>query len=280
MKRTIAAMSAVGAAAAVAMVSAFALTGGASGASSSLPTMNIALNGKKGISVSQNTVPSGAVNVVATFSGKGTGSYAIVRLHDGVTLQQAFHAVQSQHGDLNALTKFGGIFVAAEAPGTVQTVLKPSDNYYALNVTSHGAPAVAPFKVHNTGSPAALPKASSTQKAIEFGFKGSRKLHEGTTVRARNEGYLVHMIDLIGAKNKKAAHKLASGLRKGKSRKALRPYLNGQFVDLLDPASPSALQQFKLHAKRGYYVEACFMDTQDGREHIQLGMERVVRVVK
>ena len=48
----------------------------------------------------------------------------------------------------------------------------------------------------------------------------------------------------------------------------------------MDPASPGALQQSELHAKPGYYVEACFMDTQDGREHTQLGMERVVRVVK
>lgn len=280
MKRRIAAVSAVGAAAVVATVSAFALTGGASGASSSLPTLNIALTGKKGISVSQNTVPSGAINVVTTFSGKGHGSFGIVRLNDGVTLQQAVNAVNDHHGDLNALTPYGALIVSANAPGRVQTVLSPSDNYYALNTTGRGAPAVAAFKVHNSGSPAALPKASSTQKAIEFGFKGSRKLHKGKIVRARNHGYLVHMIDLLGAKSKRAAHKLAHALREGKSRKALRPYLNGQFVNLLNPASPGALQQFVLHAKRGYYVEACFMDTQDRREHVQLGMERVVRVVK
>ena len=35
-----------------------------------------------------------------------------------------------------------------------------------------------------------------------------------------------------------------------------------------------------LKAKPGYYVEACFMDTQDGREHTRLGMERLVKVVK
>jgi hypothetical protein len=264
----------------VVAVGALIIVGGASGASSSLPTLKIALTGTKGISVSPSTVPSGAVNVVTTFSGKGHGGFGIVRLNNGVTLQQAIHAVQSHHGDLNALTPYGALIVSADAPGRLQTVLKPSDNYYALNVTGRGAPAVAPFKVHKSGSPAALPKASSKQKAIEFGFKGSRKLHQGSIVRAQNHGYLVHMIDLVGAKNKRAAHKLARGFRKGKSRKALRPYLNGRFIDLMNPASPGALQQFKLHAKRGYYVEACFMDTQDGREHTQLGMERVVRVVK
>jgi hypothetical protein len=278
LKRRIAAVSAVGAATVVVTVSAFALTAGASGASSSLPTLKIALTGKTGVSVSQNTVASGAVSVVTTFSGKGHGSFGIVRLNDGITLQQAVDAVQSHHGDLNALTQYGALIVSADAPGKVQTVLSPSDNYYALNTSGH-QPAIAPFKVSKNSSPAALPKASATQKAIEFGFNGPNKLHRGTIVRERNKGYLVHMIDLVGAKNKRAAHKLASGLHQGKPQRALRPYLNGQFVNLLNPASPGALQQSVLHAKRGYYVEACFMDTMDGREHTQLGMERVVRVV-
>jgi hypothetical protein len=278
LKRRIAAVSAVSSALVV-TVSAFALAGGASGASSSLPTLKIALTGKTGISVSKNTVPSGAVNVVTTFSGKGGGDFGIIRLNDGVTLQQAIHAVQSHHGDLNALTPYGALIVAAPAPGKLQTDLKPSDNYYAINTGGH-QPAFAPFKVNKNPSPAALPKAAASQKAIEFGFHGPSKLQRGTVVRERNKGYLVHMIDLIGARDKQAAKKLAHGLQAGKSRKALRPYLNGQFVDLMDPASPGALQQSKLHAKPGYYVEACFMDTQDGREHTQLGMERIVRVVK
>ena len=50
-------------------------------------------------------------------------------------------------------------------------------------------------------------------------------------------------------------------------------------MSLLGPASPGAMQQQVLHAVPGYYVEACFMDTQDGREHTQLGMLRLVRIV-
>jgi hypothetical protein len=33
-------------------------------------------------------------------------------------------------------------------------------------------------------------------------------------------------------------------------------------------------------AAPAYYVLACFMDTQDGREHTVLGMEKVIRVVR
>ncbi len=264
----------------VATAAIVAASGAASGApGGSLSTLHIALTGKTGVSVSEKTVPSGAVNVVTTFSGNGRGDFGIIRLNDGVTLQQAIHAVQSHDGDLNALTPYGALVVAAPAPGRLQTDLKPSDNYYAINTGGH-QPAFAPFKVRKNSSPAALPKAAASQKAIEFGFHGPSQLHRGTIVRERNKGYLVHMIDMVGARNKEAAKKLAHGLHAGKSRKALRPYLNGQFVNLMDPASPGALQQSVLHAKPGYYVEACFMDTQDGREHTQLGMERIVRVVK
>jgi hypothetical protein len=44
--------------------------------------------------------------------------------------------------------------------------------------------------------------------------------------------------------------------------------------------SHGGMQQSVLNAPAGYYVEACFMNTQDGREHTQVGMERLVRVVK
>lgn len=54
--------------------------------------------------------------------------------------------------------------------------------------------------------------------------------------------------------------------------------MSGPEVSLLGPASPGALQQEVLHAKPGYYIEACFMDTLDGREHTQLGMLRLIRV--
>jgi hypothetical protein len=35
-----------------------------------------------------------------------------------------------------------------------------------------------------------------------------------------------------------------------------------------------------IHAQPGVYMLACFMDTQGGREHTQLGMERTIRITK
>ena len=246
-------------------------------AASTLPTLNVAVTGKTGIAVSGSTV-SGAVNVTSMFSGKGQGAYGLVRLDQGVSFQEAFNAVQSHHGDPNALTPFGSLLVAADAPGTIQTVLTPG-NYVALNLTGNGpAPNVAQFTVTQSSSPAVLPAPAATETSIEFGFKGPEVLHDGTIVRVENGGYLVHMDALIGARNKAGAEQIAALLKAGKDNKAQK--LATGFVDLMDPASPGAMQQEVLNAKPGYYVQACFMDTQDGREHTTLGMERVIRIAK
>jgi hypothetical protein len=223
------------------------------------------------------------VSVASTFTGKvprGSmgASFALVHLNPGVTLPHAAGAVGSHQGDINALTPYGTLFVDASAPGTVETVLTPG-KWVALNTTGNGKPGFAPFTVTKSSSPAALPAASATETAIEFGFQGPTSLHDGTLIRAQNHGYLVHMIILNGAGNLSlaSARELMSLLRVGKDRQAQKISTAG--VSLLDPASPGALQQQLLNTKPGYYVEACFMDTQDHREHTQLGMLRVVRVV-
>ena len=252
---------------------------GAAGASaaSRLPTIRVAVAGKTAIAVSGATV-SGAVNVVSTFSGKGQGGYGLVRLDPGVSFARALGAVRAHHGDPNALTPFGAIVVSTGAPGTVQTVLTPG-NYVALNLTGNGpAKQVAQFTVTRSVAPARLPKAAATETSIEFGFTGPRVMHDGTIVRLVNGGYLVHMDVMIGARSKTGAQRIARLLRAGQDHAAEK--LATGFVDLMDPASPGAMQQQVLHASAGYYVQACFMTTQDGREHTTLGMERVVRIVK
>jgi hypothetical protein len=97
-------------------------------------------------------------------------------------------------------------------------------------------------------------------------------------VRAQNDGYLVHMDVLIRGRNRAGANKIARLLKAGKDHKAQK--LATGFADLMNPVSPGGMQQSILNAKPGWYVQACFMDTQDGHEHTQLGMERVIRIAK
>jgi hypothetical protein len=270
-------MSSLAAAAGVLVVTgALALAGGASGAST-LPSLNIATAGVHGVSVSGSAV-SGAVNVVSTHTGKGQGEAAIVRLNPGVTLQQAIAAVQSHGGDPNALAGLGALIFDAGAPSTTQVVLTPGD-YAALNVTGMGPGGFAPFTVTQSATPAALPPAKATQTAIEFGFKGPKVLHDGTMVRVRDGGYLVHMLIGFGVKNPAVGRQVMALLKAGKDGKAGK-LSNHAFLNLAGPLSPGAAQQAVLNVKPGWYVEACFMDTQDHREHTQLGMLRLIRVVK
>jgi len=273
----------------IAMAGAFAVTAtlaftASAGAASSLPTLNIALTGTTGVSVSGSTV-SGAVNVSSTFSGKAPSgpnsngpTWGLIRLNPGVSIPQLVVTVRSHQGDLNALTPYASLFADGSAPGTVQTVLTPGD-YVAVNITGNGSPAFAPFTVTQSASPAALPAAAATETAIDFGFRGPTVLHDGTIVRAQNGGYLVHMIIGIGVKNAATGRAVMALLHAGKDG-AAQKLASRQFINLAGPLSPGGMQQTVLHTKPGYYVEACFMNAQDGREHTQLGMMRLIRVVK
>jgi hypothetical protein len=59
----------------------------------------------------------------------------------------------------------------------------------------------------------------------------------------------------------------------------LTPLATG-FVSCPEPASRGALQQEKVSARSGHWVLACFMERQDGRDHAQLGMERIIHIVE
>ena len=78
----------------------------------------------------------------------------------------------------------------------------------------------------------ALPAAAATEASIEFGFKGPKVLHDGTMVRAENDGFLVHMDVLIGARNKAGAEQIIALLKAGKDHKAQK--LATGFADLMD----------------------------------------------
>ncbi len=283
MKRVVHVLAAAGV---VAVGCVFSIGGGAASAKSvsasqALPTVSIGLTGKS-ITVG-GRLQSGAVSITSTTTGVRDAEPTLLRLNPGATFQQAFGAVAAHNGDPNALEPYGAIVFDADAPkgtSTAQTVLTPG-TYVALD-TEGNNPAKWPrtqFTVTQASSPASLPAANATESSIEFNFRGPTVLHNGSIVRAQNQGYLVHMIDLIGVRNVATGREVMALLRAGKDRQAQK-LASRSLVNLLGPASSGARQQEVLQAKPGYYIEACFMDTQDGREHTALGMERLVRVVK
>ncbi len=255
-----------------------AAAGGASAtAAGALPTLTLTLTGKSITATS--TVPAGAVNVVSMVTGEPAGSPTLVHLDPGVTFQQAFGAVQAHHGDPNALQGLASIVFSTQATkGTSsgQTVL-PAGNYVALD-TQGNNPVKWPvtiFTVTANSAPASLPAAAATVMTEEFRFTGPTTWHNGAVVRFVNNGYLAHMVLALPVKNKAAAKAVSALLLAGKDNKAQK-LITGPPPGFVGTFSPGGIVQETLNAKPGIYVLACFMDTQDGREHARLGMERTI----
>jgi hypothetical protein len=258
-----------------------AMGAGTAGAAT-LPTLSLTAS-SSGVTVSGST-QSGAVNVTAIASGKlKEASVVLLALKPGATVAEALAAVHQHHEDPNYANKFGSLVWDDEpTPGKgteAQTVLSPG-KYAVLLIEGEGAPkAHAEFEVTQAASPAALPPAEATESTIDFGFRGPTTLHDGELVRFENEGFLVHMNIAVPVKSRAAAKKFINAMVAGKERQAFK-FVTGEPVGFFGPLSTGSFQQSTITAKPGVYVQVCFMQTQDGRDHTRLGMERIITITK
>jgi hypothetical protein len=258
------------------------LTVGVASAETTLPTLGIALTPT---SVTVTGTPlAGGVNVITTASGKvKEPSVILIKLDAGKTPDELFAFLTNPKVDPNEAKKFGAIVFDAETkegkPAEVQTTLEAGE-YAAILVGEKGPANVhAVFTVGATPTPAALPTPSAKIKSIEFGFKGPSTIKQGSIVGFEDGGFLVHMDIAFPAKSKKGANEILTAFRTGHEKK-LRKLVGGEPFTLQGPVSPGGYQQETITAKPGYYVQVCFMETQDGRPHTLLGMERIFKIVK
>ena len=241
-----------------------------------LPTITVRMNGKT-ITVS-GALRSGGVRVVSKVSREPMGNPTFVRLDPGVTVAQVLNAAA---GDPNNIALIASIVFSPQANrGTTaaQAHLSPG-RYIAVDLATNAkVPPLTTFTIAPAAAPVRLPRPRATISAIEFGFRGPSKLHDGELVRFGNHGFLVHMIVAVRARSAAGARKIAALLRAGKDGQAQRLATN--FYSFVGIMTHGAYQQQVIHNRPGHWVLACFMDTQDGREHTQLGMERVIRIVR
>lgn len=241
-----------------------------------LPVIKVAMNGKT-IAVT-GALQSGAVRVVSVVKRERAGSPVFVRLHHGVTLTQLLKAAQ---GDPNRVARIASIVFSPQAKrgtSSAQVSLAPG-RYVGLDIGPNSkAPPLTTFTIAKASSPARLPTPQARMAAIEFGFRGPGTLHNGQLVRFANHGFLVHMMVAARGANRAGAHKIARLLKAGKDGAA--QHLATGFTSFYNIMTHGAFQQQVLHVRPGYWVFACFMDTQDGREHTQLGMERVIHITR
>ncbi len=248
-----------------------------------LPTLSIAINSSS--ATVSGPLESGGVNVVATDTGVKEGAVIVFFLKPGVSVAEVetFQREKKGKGDLNETAKFGSIVFDSEVnPGRaseLQSELQPG--HYIVLVAEGEKPAKlrTNFTVTAAKSPATLPTPKAKIRSIEFGFRGPTTLHDGDLVGFENEGFLVHMDIAFPVKSNKVAQQVVKDLLAGKE-KGLEKLIAGAPVTFTGPVSHGAYQQETITAKPGVYVEACFMNTQDGREHTRLGMERIIKIVK
>jgi hypothetical protein len=227
---------------------------------------------------------SGAVNVVTSTNLKKGATGILFQLKPGVSAAELQAFLSSKKSkDANAASKYGSIVFDTEAaaghPSEAQTNLVPG-SYVALGAKGHGPPKFqTSFSVTVSASPAALPKPKATIRSIDFDFRGPNTLHDGELVRFVNSGYLVHMDIAFPVKSKKAAKEAMQDLLNGQEKK-LKPLVTGAPVNFAGPLSSEAFQQETITAKPGWYVQVCFMETQEGVTHTRLGMERALKIVK
>jgi len=260
------------------------LLSAASAQAASLPTVSLALT-PSSITVG-GMLQSGAVNVLTTATGGKEPSPGLFLLKPGVNPAEVYALLASNKvgGDPNLLSKYGSIvFDGPAAPGKsseAQTVLQPGE-YVAVDAEGEKSSSWphTSFTVTAAAAPAALPAAQATVRSIDFAFRGPGTLHDGELVRFENEGFLVHMDLAFPVKNRATAKLLIKALLAGKQ-KQVEKLVAGEPVNFAGPLSTGAFQQETITAKPGWYVQACFMETQDGRDHTMLGMERAIQIVK
>jgi hypothetical protein len=254
--------------------------GAASGAE--LPTLAVNVTAS---SISVGTPPpAGAVNVQSTSSGAKEAATVLMRLNPGVSDEEvrAFLATNKAGKDPNTASKFGSLVFDAEDPAgksEAQTTLA-AGKYMAFNPEgpqSSKWPSTS-FTIAPAATPVALPAAAAVEKTIDFNFRGPTTLHVGELVRFENEGFVVHMNLAFPVRNHKSALKLVKFLKNGSKR--AEKLIAGPPVSFQGPVSTGGYQQSVITAKPGVYVQVCFMDTQDGREHVRLGMVRIIHIVK
>ena len=241
-----------------------------------LPKITITMNGTK-ITVS-GALRSGGVQIESKVTREPQGDPALIRLDPGVTVAQFLKAAA---GDPNNVALIASIVFSPQAnkgTSSAQVVLAPGQ-YVAVDAASDAkTPPLTTFTIAKAASPAKLPKPNATIASIDFGFRGPGRLHDGELVRFANHGFLVHMIVAVRGRTAAGARRIARLLKEGKDAQAQR--LVTGFYAFDNVLTHGAYQQQVIRNRPGYWVLACFMDTQDHREHTRVGMERVIRIVR
>jgi hypothetical protein len=242
------------------------------------PVLTFKMTGKK-VTIG-GTRQSGALRVVFTVTGEPTGDPTLVRIDPGATVAEFLAHLNAIGNDQNNLYGIGQVVLSTQAnKGTSAAYVSLTPGtYIALDPAGNGAPPLTAFTVGKARHPAPLPKPGATIATREFGFTGTAVIRDGELVRWQNNGFLVHMIFGAQASSLADAQKIAADLLAGDDNAAMALAINTYSWD--NVLSHGQYFETVVRQPAGFWVIACFMDTQDGREHTTFGMEKVIQIVK
>ena len=225
---------------------------------------------------------------MSSATGGKESSTALLLLKPGVSVAEVYALLDADKvgKEPNLASKyvsivFDGTITPAGKSTEAQTILRPASTWRSTPKANKSSkwPRTSFTVTVAAQRPRALPAPQATERSIDFAFRGPSTLHDGELVRFENEGYVVHMDLAFPAKSKASAQKIVKALLAGKE-KSLEKLVAGEPVSFAGPLSTGGFQQETITAKPGWYVQACFMDTQDGRSHTLLGMERIIQIAK
>src|SRR6266700_3991609 len=169
----------------------------------------------------------------------------------------------------------GPVSAAGRRPARISRSVRSAPG--GASAASPGSlPGAVRRRAQSSASPARLPAPRAAMSSIEFSFRGPGTLHNGDLVRFGNDGFLVHMMVAARGASLAGAQKIAKLLKEGKDGQAQQ--LATGFTAFVNVLTHGASEQQVVNVRPGFWVLACFFDTQDGREHTTLGMERVIHI--
>ena len=258
-----------------------ALAGGSAGvvaAQSAPPEIEFDVTAKAVKLAAGTQVPAGVAKLTLDRTGKGETGLALVRLKQGVTVEQ-FRAAVPKLRSPEAAHKYGRIVASTFIAGNDEysTTLKLDDaDYVFVDLTRRPVARLA-FHAGPGDSGAVAPAADASVGLRDYGFAMPSSLTAGKqTLRVTNDGDVLHHALVFPLAKGVNGSRLMKKIKAGKEP---RKEFAGPPTALVEIVSPETANDVEVNLRKGKYLFVCFLqDSPKAKMHAQLGMQKVVTV--
>ena len=223
-------------------------------------------------------IPAGVAKLTFDRSGKGETGLALVRLNEGVTVEQ-FGAQVPKLKDPSDVHEYGRIvastFIAGS--GEYSTTVKLDDADYTVVDMTRKPAARMSFHAGPADSGAVAPATDASVGLRDYRFAMPASLTAGKqTLKVTNDGDVLHHALVFPLAKGVNGAKLMKKIKAGKEP---RKEFAGPPSALVEIVSPQTRNDVEVNLRKGKYLFVCFLqDSPKAKMHAQLGMQKVVTV--